>query len=335
MIESDPEEYDYYAERYDPGWDDDRPQRSGRKAGAAKPRKHAPDAAAVAKLAEPTGMEAGFTTTYVPARYEAIWLRESLHSFYAEELITDVQAMVKGGKEASVYRCAGNPTTGERLLAAKVYRPRQFRNLRNDKAYREGRAILTSDGRAAKKTDHRLMRAVGKKTAYGAQVSHTSWLMYEYTTMERLHTAGAAVPKPFAVAENAILMSYIGDELRGAPALNEIHLPKREAAALFDEVLRNIDLLLQHGQIHGDLSAYNLLYWQGRVMLIDFPQVTNLAGNTQAEHILRRDVTRVCEYFSRQGVRCDPSRIMSDLWGRYGDQAQALLDAQLPIEEVG
>jgi len=330
MIDDDPdgETYNRYAEQYDPEWNE-QPARAGRK--QAKPAPKRSRSQIVAELAEPTGLEAGFTTTYQPARYEAEWLLSSLRMFYDEQLITDVLAQVKGGKEASVYRCAAHPTTGETLLAAKVYRPRMFRNLRNDKMYRDGRAILTSDGRAVKKTDHRIMRAVGKKTAFGVQVQHTSWLMYEYTTMERLHQAGAAVPRPYAAGENAILMTYYGDEQRAAPTLNEVRLSKAEAAPLFQEVLRNIELLLQHGLIHGDLSAYNILYWQSSVVLIDFPQVTDISANGNSDFILRRDINRVCEYFARQGVRCDPAAITRDLWERFGglaDERAALLAAE-------
>ena len=330
MIDDDPdgETYNRYAEQYDPEWNE-QPARAGRK--QAKPVPKRSRSQIVAELAEPTGLEAGFTTTYQPARYEAEWLLSSLRMFYDEQLITDVLAQVKGGKEASVYRCAAHPTTGETLLAAKVYRPRMFRNLRNDKMYRDGRAILASDGRAVKKTDHRIMRAVGKKTAFGVQVQHTSWLMYEYTTMERLHQAGAAVPRPYAAGENAILMTYYGDEQRAAPTLNEVRLSEAEAAPLFQEVLRNIELLLQHGLIHGDLSAYNILYWQGSVVLIDFPQVTDISANGNSDFILRRDINRVCEYFARQGVRCDPAAITRDLWERFGglaDERAALLAAE-------
>ena len=103
-----------------------------------------------AGLAGPAGAAASWTMTYVPARFEAVWLRASLASFYEEEWISDVLASIKGGKEANVYRCQAHPNTGEQLLAAKVYRPRQFRNLRNDKAYRDGRAILTPEGRSVK-----------------------------------------------------------------------------------------------------------------------------------------------------------------------------------------
>jgi RIO kinase 1 len=330
--------YDRYAEQYDPEWTA-RPARVGRKPQRKPAQKRSRDQI-VAELAEPAGLEAGFVTSYQPARYEAEWLLGSLRLFYDEQLIVDVLAQIKGGKEASVYRCAAHATTGEALLAAKVYRPRMFRNLRNDKMYREGRAILTSDGRAVKKTDHRIMRAVGKKTAFGAQVQHTSWLMYEYTTLDRLHRAGAAVPRPYAAGDNAILMSYYGDEQRAAPTLNEVHLPRREAGPLFEEVLRNVELLLQHGLIHGDLSAYNILYWQGAVALIDFPQVSDIGANSKSEFILRRDIERVCDYFARQGVRCDPAAITRELWERYGelaDERAALLAAEqaaLSLEEM-
>jgi len=303
------DEYEHYAERFEP-------REAGRR--GSKPGKPKSHSQVVAELAEPTGLEAGFVTTYHPARYEAEWLLSSLRAFYDEHLITDVLAQVKGGKEASVYRCIADTSTGAALLAAKVYRPRMFRNLRNDKVYREGRAILTSDGRPVKKTDHRIMRAVGKKTAFGAQVQHTSWIMYEYTTMERLHQAGAAVPPVVAPAENAILMGYCGDDRRAAPTLNEISLARKEARGLFEEVLRNIELMLQHNLIHGDLSAYNILYWEGRIILIDFPQVTDLRTNRQADLILQRDIRRVCEYFAKHGVSCDPDAIMARLWGEYG-----------------
>ncbi|HEY1015012.1 MAG TPA: RIO1 family regulatory kinase/ATPase [Herpetosiphonaceae bacterium] len=268
-------------------------------------------------IAEPTGLEGGFVITYQPARFEEGWLLDSLRPFYEQDLITDVLASVKGGKEASVYRCQADPSTGETLLAAKVYRPRQFRNLRNDKMYTQGRTILTDQGRAVKASDQRIMRAIGKNTAFGQQVKHTSWLMYEYVTLEQLHAAGAAVPKPWAAGENAILMGYVGDEGRAAPTLHEIQLPRARARAIFDEVIRNIDLMLQRGWIHGDLSAYNILYWQDAITLIDFPQVTKGETNKHAREILGRDIARVCDYFSRYGVASRPAAIADELWGRY------------------
>lgn len=262
--------------------------------------------------------EVGYTMTYKPARFEAIWLRASLRSFYDQELIVDVLAQVKGGKEANVYRCRAHARTGAELLAAKVYRPRQFRNLANDQMYREGRPVLTADGRPAKATDQRIMRALGKKTEFGAQIQHTSWLMYEYLTLRQIYQDGGAVPQPFSANENGLLMGYQGDARRAAPSLQEVSLNRREARSLFTEVMRNVEILLQHGLVHGDLSAYNILYWQGRITLIDFPQATRVHTNRNAQAILQRDVKRVCDYFARQGVRHDPIAIAANLWERYG-----------------
>ena len=75
--------------------------------------------------------------------------------------------------------------------------------------------------------------------------------------------------------------------------------------------------MLEHDMIHEDLSAYNILYWGGEITLIDFPQVTDVRTNNRAYGILKRDITRVCQYFARQGVRCDADGIMEELWARY------------------
>ncbi len=266
---------------------------------------------------EAQGLEAGFETTYQPARYEAIWLYSSLRAFYDQALITDILSQVKGGKEASVYRCVGHPTTGTQFLAAKVYRPRQFRNLRNDKIYREGRQVLDINGRPVKADDARAMRALEKGTAFGAQLAHTSWLMHEFNTLARLHDAGGSVPKPISSAENSLLMEYVGDENLPASTLHEVRLDSDEARRLFTDVLDNIELMLSMGIVHGDLSAYNILYWQGEIVLIDFPQVVSSLGNAHAQTIFSRDVHRVCDYFVHQGVESDPQQIVDSLWNRY------------------
>lgn len=283
----------------------------------------------VNELADLTTLEGGFETTYKPSLYEAGWLLQSLRPFYDQSLLLDIQALVKGGKEASVYRCAAHPSSDIDLIAAKVYRPRQFRSLSNDKMYREGREVLKGNGKAVKRSDHRIMRAMNKKTSYGVQVAHTSWLMHEYTTLETLHQIGAAVPKPIAASDNAILMEYVGDEKLAAPTLSEVDLEPDEARGLFREVLRNVELMLRHGMIHGDLSAYNILYLDGEITLIDFPQVTNSHTNSNAHFILRRDIQRVCEYFQHQGVATNPDTILSRLWDRYIDIAPEDLQADL------
>lgn len=327
------EEYAHYAEQFDP-MNYDRQARRQR-----KPR-HDPNQGPsreeiVEELADTAGLESGFNTTYQPGRYEEGWLLQSLRPFFDQQLIEDVMAVVKGGKEASVYRCAGTQASGEQWLAAKVYRPRFFRNLRNDKVYRQGRAVLDVDGKEVEPHEARTMRALEKKSNFGQQVAHTSWLMHEYTTLKTLHAAGADVPRPLAASDNAILMSYVGGKQMAAPTLNGVSLELDEAAPLFKKVLQNVALMLEQDLIHGDLSAYNILYWQGDVTLIDFPQVVDSKGNPDAYEILERDITRVCEYFAGQGVRCDAQQVFQTLWRRYLEPDPELVAADLSRMEIG
>lgn len=320
------EQYEDFEARFDPMQNDRKARRARKPKAHHTPKKVQREV--ITEIADADSVEAGFETTYQPQLFERGWLIESLRPFYDRGLITDVLARVKGGKEANVYRCAAAPETGYTLVAAKVYRPRMFRNLRNDKMYREGRELLTADGKRGK-PDDRMIRAVGKKTAYGQQVAHTSWLMYEYTTLETLYEAGASVPKPLSSAENALLMGYCGDEHLAAPPLSDISLDADEARPLFNEAIRNIEVMLQRGLIHGDLSAYNILYWDGDITLIDFPQVTQTHGNAHAREILERDIARVCEYFADQGVNSDPDRILRRLWKQYVELAAHIREADL------
>jgi RIO kinase 1 len=308
------DKYEYYEELFDPA-KAGRNERRGR--GANHRPKKSPSQIVAQLTDDPSDVELVFDTTYRPSRHEEGWLLSSLQPFYDEGLITDVLALVKGGKEASVYLCEPHPATGLGLLAAKVYRPRMFRNLSNDKMYREGREVLVAGGRPAGKMAGTIARAIRNKTAFGLEAAHTSWLMHEFVALEQLYGAGAAVPRPIASGENALLMSYHGDERMAAPTLNTVDLEPQEASSLFQEVLQNIDLMLQHDLIHGDLSAYNILYWEREITLIDFPQVVNLHANSKARFILQRDIHRICEYFSQQGVENDPAAIMDGFWRRY------------------
>src|SRR5215211_6165070 len=257
-----------------------------------------------------------FNFTYSAARFEEGWLLDSLGDFYEHQWITDVLMRLKGGKEASVYLSRSGPAIEAELVAAKVYRPRLLRNLKNDGEYRTGRVDLDESGRAIVKDGD--IHAMQKRTAYGEELRHQSWIAYEFQTLETLYNVGADVPRPYVMEKNAILMDYIGDLEIAAPTLNTVTLDSDEVMPLFDRVLHNIDLLLSHNRIHGDLSAYNILYWDGDITLIDFPQVVEPDANPAAWTIFLRDMIRICQYFTSQGLKRDARNLAADLWISHG-----------------
>ncbi len=132
---------------------------------------------------------------------EGEWLVEHLLRFYQAKVITRVLRRVKGGKEANVYCCQAHPDTGLEFIAAKIYRPRMLRALRNDSQYRAGRPVLNSAGSVVGARDWRLHKAIAKGSATGREAAQVSWLEYEYQTMQRLHQAGADVPRPLRSGE--------------------------------------------------------------------------------------------------------------------------------------
>ena len=225
--------------------------------------------------------------------------------FLAEGLITDVVRIVKTGKEASVHLCLANrSTTGEDLLALKVYHPLDRRDFRDESIYRDGEWI----------EERRIRAALEKKTRFGREVQGGLWVSREWETLRALSASGAPVPRPVASTGDAILMSFVGDQERAAPQLRSIRPDPDEAQDLFEQVLRAVERMLYGNVIHGDLSAYNVLVWEGRTTIIDLPQAVDPRKNRHAPALLERDVQRICDHFGRFGVRSSPEALAADLW---------------------
>jgi RIO kinase 1 len=272
-----------------------------------------------------------FEFTYKAGELEAGWLYASLRVLRDMKWIDDILRMVKGGKEASVYLCQGNATTGTEFIAAKVYRPSIFRSLKNDWLYREGRGDLDESGNRI--TNKGMLHAMRKRTTYGRQLLHASWLEHEYATLKVLHAAEIDVPMPYAAHDNAILMQYFGDALMGAPTLNDVELEGSEARVLYERMVHNIEGMLKHDRVHGDLSAFNILYWDGDIVMIDFPQAIQPEINRSAFRIFERDVVRVCEYFQRQGVKTQALSLAAKLWEKYNHPTVPQVDPKILGED--
>ena len=178
-----------------------------------------------------------------------------------------------------------------------------------------------------------MQHAMAKRTEYGKNLLHQSWIAHEFTCMQVLKNAGADVPVPYEMADNAILMGYLGDLDGCAPTLSEISLEHREARILFEHILKNINILLDNDRVHGDLSAYNILYWENDITLIDFPQVISPKVNRNAYFIFQRDVARICEYFNKQGLSLNPAVIAQDIWQNHGNKNVPEVDIRLLDEE--
>jgi RIO kinase 1 len=231
---------------------------------------------------------------------------EAFEYFLDEGLVERHLKPLKHGKEASVHLFRANPrTTGEDLVALKLFHELDRRDFRDESVYRDGEFIK----------ERRVRVALEKKTTFGRQVQGMLWVSREWETLRKLSAAGMAVPRPIETTENAILMSYIGDEDVPAPRLQDYHHDDLdELEGLWEQARKAVERMLFHDVVHGDLSSYNLLVWDGEITVIDFPQAVDPKKNRHAQAFLERDLHRLGEFFEHRGLHRPWERIANDLW---------------------
>ncbi len=281
---------------------------------------------APAEAARPLPPE--FAATAQVTESEREWIREHLGRFLEDELILDVVRRVKAGKEATVYLCSAHPSTGRTWIAAKLYRERSMRSSKNTGLSQQGRGLLDEDGGAGKGRPGRREKVASNKSARGKAAAQTSWFMHEFTMLQALHAQAGDVPEPIEHADQVLLMEFIGDGADAAPTLNDVVLEPGEAQPAFERVIFNVKLMLGLGWVHGDLSAYNILYDRGRIVLIDFPQVVDCRNNPRARSIFERDIERVTQYFAGAGYSVDPRPLARELWEQHGTVSDADSDPE-------
>jgi RIO kinase 1 len=225
--------------------------------------------------------------------------------------------VLKTGKEADVFlveRAVPGDPDQTCLLAAKRYRTADHRLFRRDSAYTEGRRVRNSrDG-----------RAIAGKTGFGRSVEADLWAMAEWTGLKRLFEAGVPVPYPVQLDGREILMEFISDSAAGAmvaaPRLHQVRPGPAQLETLFDQLLAALRIMASLGVAHGDLSPYNTLVADAdgptpRLVIIDVPQLIDLAANPNAVDFLHRDCTNMAQWFTTKGYPVDADEVLADLLG--------------------
>ena len=214
--------------------------------------------------------------------------------------------VLKTGKEADVFLVEradpAEPDAGV-VMAAKRYRSTEHRTFHRAAAYTEGRSMKRS----------RDQRALDRKSTFGRQVAATEWAVSEWDALKRLHAVGLPVPYPVQIDGTEILMEWITVAGETAPRLAQTRPAPALLASYFGQLRDAMALMVQHGVVHGDLSAYNLLAAGERLVLIDLPQVVDVVGNPSGPDYLLRDCTNVCAWFRARGLDVDEHELFGDL----------------------
>lgn len=226
--------------------------------------------------------------------------------------------VLKSGKEAEVFLVERVAHDGNsHLLAHKRFRPRYPKKGElHELGFSKG-TIFRADSvyQAGWGLKPRERRALEQGSRFGHELAANMWPYIEKATLDRAWKAGAAVPYAVEQTEDGVLMEYIGDRSGAAPRLANAGLSGAEAQDALDQLLRSVRALSAERIVHGDLSAYNLLWWHGRLVIIDFPQAVDALANPHAPDLLHRDLVNVHAWFSRQRADFDVERVYVELLG--------------------
>jgi RIO kinase 1 len=150
----------------------------------------------------------------------------------------------------------------------------------------------------------------------GREVVREGWVGHEFDVLRAWWDIGAPIPYPVSTdRSSSVLLEYLGDDRGAAPRLAQAGLSATEIEHAWHQLLAALVLIVEAGWVHADLSAYNLLWWQEQVWLIDVPQAVELHRATHGYDLLHRDLVNVCKWFASKGVAAanDPDAVLATL----------------------
>jgi RIO kinase 1 len=202
-----------------------------------------------------------------------------VYDFMNRGEIDEIHGVVRAGKESRVYW--GKDKAGNEL-AIKIY-------LVVSSEFRKG-LLKYIDG------DPRF-----KGVKHDTRSLIFAWAQKEFKNLELAMYAGVRVPRPVRVKNNVLLMEFIGENGESAPSLKEER--PRNPRRVYEGLLGYLHKLYCRAElVHGDLSEYNIMIWNGKTVLFDMSQAVPTV-HPMADFLLHRDLTNLNKYFSRQGVK--------------------------------
>ncbi|MBU2665859.1 RIO-like kinase [Actinoplanes bogorensis] len=220
--------------------------------------------------------------------------------------------MLKTGKEADVFlvRRAVPDTDKISMLAAKRYRDGDHKLFHRDAGYLEGRRVRRS----------RENRAMASRSAFGKEMIAQQWAVAEFGALSHLWHVGlesglVRVPYPVQLIGTELMLEFIGDWETGeaAPRLAQVRADPDQLADLWRQMTDALSVLARAQVAHGDLSPYNTLVHDGRLVLIDLPQIVDVVANPQGGDFIARDVRNVAAWFTQRGLKVDADELLERL----------------------
>ncbi|XWS60269.1 hypothetical protein CRYUN_Cryun07bG0022000 [Craigia yunnanensis] len=193
----------------------------------------------------------------------------------------DINGCISTGKEANVYHAT--KSDGQEL-AIKVYKTS---------------VLVFKDRDRYVQGDYRFRHGYCK---HNPRKMVKTWAEKEMRNLLRLKAAGIRCPTPLLLRLHVLVMEFIGKAGWAAPRLKDAALSLDKLRECYLEMIIAMRTLYQKCKlVHGDLSEYNILYFEGQLYIIDVSQAVDL-DHPHALDFLREDCVHVSDFFKKHGV---------------------------------
>ncbi|KAK4798125.1 hypothetical protein SAY86_030451 [Trapa natans] len=187
-------------------------------------------------------------------------------------VFNDINGCISTGKEANVYHAT---RSDGQELAVKIYKTS---------------VLIFKDRDRYVQGDYRFRHAYSK---HNPRKMVKTWAEKEMRNLMRLKAAGIRCPSPLQLRLHVLVMEFIGKAGWAAPRLKDADLSLDKLREGYLEMVISMRTLYQKCKlVHGDLSEYNILYFENHLYIIDVSQAVDL-DHPHALDFLREDCLHV------------------------------------------
>ncbi|PAN36369.1 hypothetical protein PAHAL_6G277300 [Panicum hallii] len=223
---------------------------------------------------------------------------------------SNINGCISTGKEANVYHATKK--NGEEQ-AIKVYKTS---------------VLVFKDRDRYVQGDYRFRHGYCK---HNPRKMVKTWAEKEMRNLLRVRAAGIRCPKPLLLRLHVLVMEFIGKGGWAAPRLKDAALSDDKLRESYFEIVTIMRTLYQKCKlVHGDLSEYNILYFEGHLYIIDVSQSVDL-DHPLALDFLKEDCLHVSDFFKKRGVAVMP---VIDLFNFVVNQNIADEDVDAYLEKI-
>lgn len=196
-------------------------------------------------------------------------------------LIAEINGCISTGKEANVYHATSKIDTE---YAIKIYKTSIL-------VFKDRDKYVTGEFRFRSGYCRHNPRKMVK-----------TWAEKEMRNLLRMKNAGLNVPEPILLRSHVLVMTFCGKDGWPAPKLKDVDISSTKARELYrDCVIMMWNIFNKCKLVHADLSEFNLLYHDGKIVVIDVSQSVE-HDHPHALEFLRKDCTNITDFFAKKEV---------------------------------